>query len=491
MFGKKRSETLPEDQVHLKALFGIRPGVYLAGLYGLIIFIILFFFLFYPGIKNPGSLLIVTSEPEGAAIRVDGVYQAAAPAQIFVPKGTRRLTVSLAGFTEWQKDTDIAGGVFASLIFPKKTLIKVTLEAPDPVAALNQGAAGYAAWSFAGEPTAAYQIPLSLSESAYQTAPEVKGNAAVMSGINETLKAASRFVSNNASARDLIRSKYLIDNAGLSPSPLTLAGSGQDILVFLSENPASAQILASLLPAETASVLAGSAWYKKQIEAAAALEAQKQFVSQNQTNGRFEVNGVFFSAIPAGALTQMNRIFAIDGFGVAETGILPESWEAFLAANPEWKKENTTALIARGYVTEDYLEDTGQTMFITGVSWYAAKAYCAWLTAFLEDKTLEVRLPFEREWEYAAVNGLFPIIHLPMMDTSGLAYPAVWCADHFAPLNALAAKPESIAEVGSPERSVRGGRYMKPEDRGSLPPDFCSPFVSFQPVIAQKGTNYE
>ncbi|MDR2446181.1 MAG: SUMF1/EgtB/PvdO family nonheme iron enzyme [Treponema sp.] len=496
MFGKfgcaGKKEWLPEDRVHLKPLFGVRPGVYLAGLYGVVILIILFFVLLYPGLKNPGGLLIVTTKPEGAAIWVDGVYQAASPATVFVPQGRRRVSVSLPSFTEWREEIDVTGRAFASLLFPKKTLIAVTLETPDPAAVLNEGAAEYAMWSFAGEPTAIYQIPLSLSEAAYRAAFATQGNAAALSAMNQTLEAASRFTSTAAGARDLIRSKYLVDNTGLSPSPLTLISSAQDTLSFLSKNPDSAAALASLVPPELASVVTDSAWYKKRMANGNAarnvtqtLSADNGVVAKTTTTvGTTAVNGALFYAIPKGTLSQGNRVFTIEAFSIAAADVSPSSWEAFLAANPEWKKENIANLVSQGFATEDYLEENAETASVTGVSWYAAKAYCAWLSTFLEDADYEARLPYEQEWEYAAVNDLLHTAQ-PADD------PAVWCEDHFAPLNAISAKSESIAAVGSPERSVRGGKYMKLESRGSLPPDFCAPFVSFRPVIAKKGMNYE
>ncbi|MDR0556645.1 MAG: SUMF1/EgtB/PvdO family nonheme iron enzyme [Treponema sp.] len=483
--GGKKTEWLPEDRAHLKPLFGVRPGVYLAGLYGLVILIALFFVLLYPGLKNPGGLLVVATEPEGAAIWIDGVYQAAAPATVFVPQGKRLISLSLPSFTGWQDEIDVTGRTFASFLFPKKTLITVTLETPNPVAVLQQGAAEYAAWSFAGEPTAIYQMPPSLSEAAYRAAFAARENAAALSAMNETLEAASRFASAAAGARDLIRSKYLIDNAGLSPSPLTLISSAHDMLSFLSQNPGSAAALASLIPPELASVIAGSAWYKKRTAGGNA--ARNPSADDPGTAENVAVNGTLFYAIPKGTLSQANRVFAIEEFSVAATEVSRMSWEAFLAANPEWKKENAAGLVSQGFATEDYLEEDGMsgdalaTTPVTGVSWYAAKAYCAWLSAFLEDADCEVRLPYEREWEYAAVNGLL----------RATQPAAVWCEDYFAPLNAISAKSESIAAVGSPERSVRGGKYMKLESRGSLPPDFCVPFVSFRPVIAKKETNYE
>ena len=238
---KKQIAEIPEDRVVLKPVFGIKPGIYLAGLYGFLIIIALFFILLYPGLSKPGVVLSVSSEPSGAAFFVDGVYQAATPATVFVPKGGHEVTISLPAFDAWQQEITVGNRAFASLFFPKKVSIAGTLTAPNPAAAFALGASEYAAWSFAGEPTAAYQIPQPLSEAAYRA-----GAAAGASGpqtraaMDQTLKAAGRFASNRASLRDLIRAKCLVDNAGIPPSPLTLLSSAEAAAAYLSANPHAA-----------------------------------------------------------------------------------------------------------------------------------------------------------------------------------------------------------------------------------------------------------
>ena len=89
---------LPEDQVRLKPFLGMRPGVYLAIGLSLIILLILFLILLYPGISNPGSLVVYTSVPSGAALRIDGVYAGSSPCKVFVPKGGHTIEATLRGF---------------------------------------------------------------------------------------------------------------------------------------------------------------------------------------------------------------------------------------------------------------------------------------------------------------------------------------------------------------------------------------------------------
>jgi hypothetical protein len=454
---KKQVAEMPEDQVVLKPIFGIKPGIYLAGLYGLLIIMALFFILLYPGLSKPGSVFSVSSEPSGAAFFVDGVYQAATPATVFVPKGSHQLTMSLPAFDAWQREITVENRAFASLFFPKRVNIDGALTAPNPVAALTQGASEYAAWSFAGEPTAAYQIPQPLSEAAYRTGA---ASPKIRAAMDETLKAAGRFASNRASLRDLIRAKCLVDNAGVSPSPLSLIASAQAVAAYLSANPHAAQAVAALLPPDSAAVLKNTAWYQNQT-----ISAQTGFSEStvhSRLQGRMNAGGLSFREIDSGTLTQKNgRSQKIEAFFIAETEVSRSSWEVFLEANPQWKAENAQTLIAAGLADEDYLVQTEvDAQTVIGVSWYAAQAYCQWLTASLPDASYEARLPFEAEWEAAAQAGYIQ------------ASRHEWCADHYAPMP-FSATQEGIEAVGSPERSVRGGFTLDVETRASLPPAKC------------------
>jgi formylglycine-generating enzyme required for sulfatase activity len=131
---------------------------------------------------------------------------------------------------------------------------------------------------------------------------------------------------------------------------------------------------------------------------------------------------------------------------------------------------------------------------VGSVSWFAANAFCEWLTGKLPDSFSgwEVRLCTETEWEYAAKSVQRWDGRGGVSGTDGGAWE--WCYNPYSPLPFLAASPEAGDKVGSPERPVRGGSLLNtaspinPETRASLPPSACSPFVSFRPIIARQRT---
>jgi len=435
-----------DDSVKLKPVMGIRPGVYLTVIYSLVLLVILFFLLVNPGLSKGGTILTVITEPTGAAVRVNGVYMGLSGDSIFLPMGSYTVEAVLPGFEKAGSVHEIKRRVFGSLFFPLRKKIEFTLTSSDPALSFAMEAADFAAWTFAGEPTASWQIPLSLSEGAYRAGPSGDPK------IPEILKAASRFTTTRAALRDLVRAKILVDNRGLSPSPAGLIGSISDMLLFLSENPGSAQWLAGLLPVEAADVIKTSKWLENgnyiiereipQDDISAALPARTQLAGLTFTN--------------------------IGNFMISESPVPRSLFETFLDENPEWKDHQIDYYPDQISVP---LEIFGAGV-ITGNTWYAAEAFCVWLTERLPASMagMEARLPTETELEIAEIRGVITT------NDSGWE----WCADPYAPLTFIDASPEAVQAVGSPERALFG------KTSASLPPELSSPFVTFRPVIAQR-----
>jgi hypothetical protein len=475
------------DAVRLKPIMGVRPGVYLAVLYALAVSAVLFFVLWHPGLTKPGGVMAFRSEPVGAAVRVDGLTMGVTPCELYLPRGSREIELVLPGFTPYRTIRDIRGRVFGSRIFPQRETLTETLEAGYPLAPLLLGAEDYARWAMAGEPGAAYQIPQSLSEGAYRGGVAAK-DPALKAAMEDLLREALGFAVTRAALRDLVRARFLTDNGGLAASPLSLAASLTDMAAFLAGTPGSAAWLADLVSGETAAFLEESPWYARE---AGAAPLPSPVVAAAVPGPDLELGGLVFREIPGGVLTvpgPFPRRAEIPGFRIALTEVSLPAWELFTAANPGWGRENRDALSAQGQAGPDYL---GPALFpeagtgVSAVSWYAAEAYCRWLSGFLPPSMadFEVRLPTEAEWEYAAKTAP----DLPEAMTGG---HWEWCGDPFSPL--FFYFPGEEQSIPSPERSLRGGSWINTPDsagvetRASLPPETCSPFVSFRPLIAPR-----
>jgi hypothetical protein len=459
-----------DDRVRLPSILGIRPGVYLGVLYGLVILAVFFFLCVYPGLSRPGSVVSFHSEPWGAAIRVDGVNRGAAPEELFLEQGPHTVELALPGFETRRFELESPGRIFFSLFFPGRLRVRENLVTTEALSVIAAAAGDYAAWSFVGEATGAYQIPLSLSEGLYRGGPFLKSGERAEAA--ELIRAAVRFTASQASLRDLNRAKFLLDNGGMAPSPLTLVRSAGDIISWLSSTPGAKTWLGEILPRETGALVLNSAW----VSPAAGADS-----GAADSGPASPGTGAAIPSIGAGGLL-FRRLAPLDLY-YCETTVDPEAWEGFLRARPEWAIENIAVLREQGLVTGDYLIPPAQgpeTGPRTGVSWHGALAFCRWLGGQLPSgfEGWEVRLPSEAEWE--AAEGFWA--DRESSASGGAEGLWEWCGDPYAPFPSFPAGPGAIAAVSSPERALR-----KPGmPRGSLPPEFCSPFVGFRPFLAPR-----
>ncbi|MDR1507994.1 MAG: SUMF1/EgtB/PvdO family nonheme iron enzyme [Treponema sp.] len=472
MFGRKKIEILPEDRVKLPVILGINPGHYLAVIYGIAALFVVFLILIYPGLSNPGSVGIISSEPSGAAVRIDGVTLGVSPCEIFLPKGTRTVEMVLPGFESYTVTLDVGSGIFAANLFPKKIPVDGILLTSDPVGALTGEAADYAWWTFAGEPTETRQIPLSLSEGAYRTGPAA-ANPELKREMDAVLRSALRFASTRAAARDLARAKFLVDNSGLSPSPLTLVRSIREAVSYagnVPEEPLNAWLAGLSGPSRQG----GDDGDEGTGMAIRIIPSRAPALSPVILNGQefIPVTGGFFEK--GGVETEIPPML------VARTEVPASSWDAFAGENPEWA----------GYRMPENASYPAPA--VPEVSWYGARAYCRWLSGRLPPALSgwEIRLPAESEWNYTALYfaGSPEGRQTPVNLSGGLWE---WCGDPYAPLDFF---PRSSADngLGSPEYPVKGGSWINPPgtvnpgDRASLPPDSSSPFVGFRPILTPK-----
>jgi len=485
MFGftKKKIEIRPEDKVSLKPIFGIEPGKYLAVLYSLAFIVLLFFLLLYPGLTKRGSKYFIQTEPAGAAIRIDDVYQGTSPCTIFVPEGNHTLTAVLPGYTPENISISTGNRVFGSLFFPLYTKLSLTIKAADPLKPLLEAAKAYTAWTFAGEPSATYQVPLVLSEAMYRGAFQ-----AVQSGHIDDLKgilaASARFAGTSVALRDLSRSQFFIHSAGLAPSNLGILSALQDTLAYMTVNPLAPEWLASALPSAASQILTNSEWYKKTSSASQqAWDVLKE--EPVQLGGIISIGPIQFREISTGT----------GHFYMAEQEVSQKAWDAFVAEHPEWSKDNKERLIAQGLVGPEYLEMPENSSFppglVPGISYYGAKAFCAWLDTKVpqalrtaKGSAFHIRLPTETEWYVVASHFKD---HAFSNILGGLWE---WCDTPFIPFPDLTAPVIYQQKLGSPEYVVKGGSWanksnmIQAETRASLPPDSSSPFVGFRPVFA-------
>jgi hypothetical protein len=449
-------EILPEDRVVLKPFLGLKPRVWLTGLYSLLLLVILFFLLVFPGLMNPGTVYRFTSEPWGAAVELDGVYYATTGAsakdcEVFAPDGKHSLTVKLPGFTSQTIEVESRGRVFASLFFPKTIDYHLSLESPSPVEAFREAAREYAQWALAGEPSASWHIPPVLAEAAYRIGPYA-GEPQTGAALEALLLEAADFCTTKAALRDLLNAKLYLDNAGLSPSPLALLQSLSRILETLGNTPGSATWLASLLGGDLGAALQASDWGLADSAASVALNP-------------------ISVVIPVGSANPGSDYLALDnGNYLGAERVSAALWEEYTGrayTAPEPSPQNSG-------VPQNSGAPSDSVRGVRGITWEEAEGFCDWYTdTYLAGSGWKARLPSASEW-VATDNGLWD-----------------WCRDDFAPLGIFTGSKEGTYYNSlSPEKVLRGGLWSRSNDTGStwgsLPRETVSPFVSFRLLLEKE-----
>ena len=148
MLKKKNREPIPnfsEVRVKLKPFLGMQPGTYLTVLYSIIIIVIVFMVLFYPGIVRRGTYATFHSFPSKSTVTVDGKFLGITPCKVFIEAGNKIIELKKPYYRTFSVEEEIRGRIFATLFFPVKKKYEVDLEIADFDTLLNSTLSDFAA----------------------------------------------------------------------------------------------------------------------------------------------------------------------------------------------------------------------------------------------------------------------------------------------------------------------------------------------------------
>jgi len=512
---KITEQEIAQARVTLKPVLGIRPRVYLPILYSIAILVLLFFLLVNPGLSHPGARLQFSGYPDAAAVYIDGAYAGNTQDGAHAKPGTHQIEIRKQGFSSKVLQTAVPNRIFGTLIFPPVVHLDYSLEPQSQEAILLPAFKDFAGWALSGKPSAIYQLPMSLSEAARDLASMQNIDRAALS---EALLAAGASLSiNAASLRDTVYASTLI--AAPAGSLLGVLNTARTAAGMLASSKNSAAMVMEVFPDKASDAIRNAAVELKQNTAAFRM-------SPLQTNGIRSVGphafimfkgGLFdlVSSTPEGSKTSFQS--TLPEFGLASTEVTQREFARFLAENPDWKPENKAALIEKGLADSSYLKDfdsaAADNRPITGVSWYAARAYCQWLNR-QAPAGYEVVLPTEAMWEAAAAVSSRSVSSLGIFKnrsstgplpvgsagTDSLGFSDLfgnvweWTSDGFRPYAWFQKDSSVFDELISAisQKIVKGGSWANSADqisidsRGPVPVAHGSEFLGFRPALRKK-----
>jgi formylglycine-generating enzyme required for sulfatase activity len=528
--------------VHLKPILGVRPGVYLTALYGVIAVLLIFFLFFYPGLRNRGSYLSLATLPEHATVKVDGAYAGSTPCVVFLRHGQRNVEISKPFYNTVTIQEKVGGRVFGTLFIPDGHRKSQLLTVADV-----EGLLSWAREDFQRNPG----IPSVLSDAAYAA-----NTASPPEQWYDFINDSMLFVTNEFQLKELLQATARVASKGSILTPASFVTAIQHSIQLKQKYDNFPSWLLLVLSRAHSTSLAASPWVQQYL--ASYREAISRYYQPASlspglgSGGRAAVQGMEFRSVPAGDLVMgkddnldvfgksIDLLLAhpvhVDSFYLGSTEVTKGQYQSFIQQNPEWAPANRPALVQKGLVTDAYLSDwtstgvsAGREGFpVTSVSWHAAVAFTAWLSRSVQAALpgYVAQLPSEAQWEWAARGGLrgmpYPLGGKPgaaVFFQKGITGPSragasepngyglrdmlgnvwEWCADPFALTTNLLSSLDPRANMAieralprGPDYAVRGGAWENPSgvikvySRGSQPSAWCTPYLGFRVALTRQ-----
>lgn len=537
MAKKRTTEATDLSKVHvkLKPFLGMEPGLYLTIIYALILLLIIFLLLFLPGIRHWGSEVSVKTAPEGAAIYVDGKYVGATPNTVFVAAGTHNLSIRKPFYGSLDNKVDVGGRLFGSLFFPRRERFSYQLSVDNLNGLLAHSFHDLSRWAMVNSFLPNYRLPPIVQDTV---------SGALQSRNFTNHKALWAFV--RSAMGDVHNPQLLSDfTAGVGAlagksavaTPESLLKTLRDSLSLGNRYPDLAFWLAHSMPTKEQKAFESSSSFSQ--AKSAYLSRLSSFKPTTQSGGgaTVGVDGMRFIYVPGGSYIMgaakgavpssvdvgslaFPHIVQVPGYYMLSTQVTHAEYARFVAQNPKWAPSAAATLAKEGVATSEYLKGwanaPGADYPQNYVSFYAAEAFCQWLQKQLPPSLAgyTVRLPSAAEWEHAArmdVSATGSVFH----DSYDSLQPAgtgaanslgirgllgnvwEWTSSWYLPSAYFLASRSGTSTLtgqlvgNGAERAVRGGSWANSQrsvtytTRGSQPPDWCTAYLGFRPIIVK------
>ncbi|NQT60477.1 MAG: SUMF1/EgtB/PvdO family nonheme iron enzyme [Bacteroidetes bacterium] len=486
---KKKAEK--SVKVKLKSILGIPPGLYLLILYAFIALSILFLVCFLPGILNNGSKVSFSTNPDGAAVYCDDIYIGSGEFSEFIPKGIHTFSLKKHGYVSEFVEREIRGRIVFSWIFPRRESVRINMKLDSLDKYLSSKAKTLYEWSYSTDYSSNYFFPEIYTDMAEDLAA-TNLTASQITRVSEFYKHTAALISSDTMLIDytigaeILNKVYKIQFTENSNVELLQSYfSGNDTFTY---EPSLTEI--NSLNGDQKNNLENIQLNNTEyfpISADNALLGNPAFTSTSK-------------------LTEFPSQVSLDSYAVAARELSVNDYALFVEQNPTWAVTNKQKLLDDGFVDEQYLLDMDllnpDDLPIRNISWYAAKAYCNWVSDSMpiEYSNLYMSLPSTSQWQYAAT--LFNNTYISTLSSAPVFTKVpvnfmgnVWefCNDTFLPTGvSLYINIDDELENNWIQKTVMGGSWANsPSDIalytiGSIEPYSCSEFIGFRPVLLFK-----
>lgn len=377
--------------VRLPKIGPIHPGLYITTLVLLAVALIIFLIGFLPGILRGGKRVTFTSPTAYSAVYVDGNYLGEAPVTAYISSGNHQVRLSFRDEFSQEFDFTVSHPLFFTWLFPRHQVVTATLLP-------HEGSHQELFLQFMLDEVAAWSAVLDFDER-YHYPPRMSTAAQTLVQIEPSERQGSLIGDYFANAILYITSETLLKDAQVA---LEILAEAEVLLPLqqekLQQDLAQIEHLFNSKASQVNHILSDTPGAVGTYEHLTAEIAGYRYPSTSLVIGA--PRGMSFPAV-----VEMAQRANVASIAMGELETTEYQWALFMEANPMWAKDNKASLMELGLVDENYLQGIYPSTVlpskrpIRNVSYYAALAYCQWLS---EVSGQAVRLPSLAEWEYVA-----------------------------------------------------------------------------------------
>ncbi|MBR2282519.1 MAG: SUMF1/EgtB/PvdO family nonheme iron enzyme [Spirochaetales bacterium] len=461
----RRNKDLPKvDPVKIKPLFGMEPGKWLTMAYALGLVLFVFLVAILPDMIDGHKRVTFTSTSGVVAVYVDDVYKGGTPFTTKIESGRHQVSYRVNGHEIDSFTIKVGHPVFLNWLLPRtqKVSSSASLTSEALASRSKELLEDVDSYSAILEYDDVHRYPPIYTQYAQSCGSAYDA---------DVLKAALQFVTTEEMHQD---SEAALSSLGVSmDSPYSQLDGSSTVGVADAEAP---------------TVTAKSTKLKTDVISIDGFTIP----AADFSNGR-EVTASYPAVMEAGELVHT------EPFNISAYCITEYQYALFTAANPDWALSNKDNLMASGLVDDYYLDGitlsltTATNRPIRNISWYAADAFCKWLSSI---SGVTVYLPSENQWIAASLTDTEGGFQKSLMPSTAEKFPAamlgsVWemTGTRFIPLARISdADIEETLNAYNVQTAmvVKGGSYvsdMKSIDRysvGVASRRLCSDFMGFR-----------